>query len=197
MQPKFQRNFYPNLLSWSELEFLINVRPLMSQDRVKVLVNKNIEFEWDCPVWQLDKNTYPPTLLRHLLNKYVCYFHDMSRATKKINNVCNELEKQYNRQTDAHIYLCRNTKLKKHPFGKHYDQSDNVIIQCEGVTNFKVWDINDKLIFDVDMKNGDAIWIPMHYPHLATSKTKRLSVSFPICDKPIQAEHDRAWVTLD
>ena len=67
MQPKFQRNFYPNLLSWSELEFLINVRPLMSQDRVKVLVNKNIEFEWDCPVWQLDKNTYPPTLLKHLL----------------------------------------------------------------------------------------------------------------------------------
>ena len=54
-------------------------------------------------------------------------------------------------------------------------------------TNFKVWDeVDDKdaksskinltssPILDVDMKSGDALWIPAYHPHLATSKTSRL-----------------------
>ena len=49
-------------------------------------------------------------------------------------------------------------------------------------------------ILDVDMKPGDAIWIPRYYPHLATSKTKRLSVSFPITDQISPAS--RAWIRL-
>ena len=49
-------------------------------------------------------------------------------------------------------------------------------------------------ILDVDMKPGDAIWIPEFYPHLATSKTSRLSVSFPL-GSAIGFE-DRTWVKL-
>ena len=50
-------------------------------------------------------------------------------------------------------------------------------------------------ILDVDMKPGDAIWIPEYYPHLATSKTRRLSVSFPLSMNSMQFE-DRDWVKL-
>ena len=89
--------------------------------------------------------------------------------------------------------MCRNPELT-HPFGIHSDDNDNIIVQCEGVTNFKVWSKSDELLLDVDMESGDAIWIPMYYPHLATSKTKRLSVSFPINTE--QPHEDRKWVKI-
>ena len=85
------------------------------------------------------------------------------------------------------------------------DRSDNVIVQCEGTTNFKVWNevdknvdrsnmnISDNPILDVDMNSGDAIWIPKYYPHLATSATPRMSVSFPISGDNLQ---ERDWVRI-
>ena len=85
-----------------------------------------------------------------------------------------------------------------------------VIIQCEGRTNFKVWDVDetasrekgmnslltreDPPIIDVDMRPGDAIWIPKYYPHLATSKNVRMSVSFPV---DVNAQRQpREWINL-
>ena len=131
----------------------------------------------------------------------------MSRCTKKINDFAARLEKKYNAPVDAHIYMCRNSKLE-HPFGVHFDRSHNVIVQCEGTTIFKVWDkvedipqnchldLDNSPIIDVDMKPGDVIWIPAYYPHLATSKTSRLSVSFPIALEPHSHFEDRTWVEL-
>ena len=144
------------------------------------------------------------------------YFVDMSRATEKINDFAKNIEDDYGKQTDAHIYVCRNLEIKHH-FGIHYDFNHNLIVQCEGMTNFKVWDevknvdrnlkgigINTRMemdaepIIDVDMESGDAIWIPKHFPHLATSLTPRLSVSFPLSeysDTNVIRE-DRTWITL-
>ena len=53
-------------------------------------------------------------------------------------------------------------------------------------------------IMDVDMESGDAIWIPKHFPHLATSLTPRLSVSFPLgeCTDVDTVREDRTWITL-
>ena len=52
-------------------------------------------------------------------------------------------------------------------------------------------------VLDVDMEPGDAIWIPRYFPHLATSKTKRLSISFPISHVPIKyGSEDREWVNI-
>ena len=86
-------------------------------------------------------------------------------------------------------------------------------VQCEGITNFKVWEevknvsrdkVNTKMqidsepILDVNMEPGDTIWIPRHYPHQATSLTPRLSVSFPLSsDVNISnSREDRNWITL-
>ena len=111
--------------------------------------------------------------------------------------------------TDAHIYMCKNVNVD-HPFGIHFDKSHNVIVQCEGETNFKVWDkvedenqqpyqmsISEDPILDVDMQPGDAIWIPKSFPHLATSHTPRMSVSFPFIrtheEEPLR---NREWIQL-
>ena len=121
------------------------------------------------------------------------YFIGMASMTKKLNALANDLKKQYNmNDVDAHVYMCFD-KDKPHPFGVHFDFADNVIVQCEGVTNFKVWDkveeteknslmdIKTEPILDKVLRPGDAICIPRFYPHLATTlQDPRLSVSFPL-----------------
>ena len=212
---KFKKNYKPDLLSWNEMANIINTRPLMNDKRVKLLGN-NERYEWLCSKWTKDPNCFPPSLIKKLLENIMIYFVDMSRATEKINDFAKHIEDDYGKQTDAHIYVCRNLKIKHH-FGVHYDFNHNLIVQCEGKTNFKVWDevknvdrnlkgigINTRLemevepIMDVDMESGDAIWIPKHFPHLATSLTPRLSVSFPLgeCTDVNTVREDRTWITL-
>ncbi len=211
LETKFVKGYFYNLLTWDELSNLINIRPLMSSKRVQIL-NLDKRVEWDNTIWNADTNCIPPSIIRSLLDELVIYFVDMSRATRNINDFAKTIEDEYGRQVDAHIYVCRNLEIE-HPFGAHYDFSDNVIVQCEGMTNFKVWDevkpvsrdeINTKLlmdsepILDVNMEPGDAIWIPKHYPHQATSLTSRLSVSFPLSSNAdtSSVREDRNWITL-
>ena len=212
---KFKKNYKPDLLSWNEMANIINNRPLMNEKRVKLLGNSR-RYEWLCTKWTKDPNCFPPSLIRKLLDNIMMYFVDMSRATEKINDFAKHIEDDYGKQTDAHIYVCRNLEIKHH-FGVHYDFNHNLIVQCEGKTNFKVWDevknvdrnlkgigINTRLemevepIMDVDMESGDAIWIPKHFPHLATSLTPRLSVSFPLSEYSDTnlIREDRTWITL-
>ena len=210
----YVKNYHPNLFSWIELADLINIRPLLTQERVKLLDPENRFFQWYTNGWIKDKNTYPPSLIKCLLEEMVIYFVDMSRATKKINKFASSIEDQYKCHVDAHIYVCRDPKIE-HPFAAHFDISHNVIVQCEGKTNFKVWEkvedhkvkkqihlniSKEKPILDVIMETGDALWIPKYYPHQAISLTPRLSVSFPFVNDENgtheQSFEDRNWITL-
>ena len=217
MEAKYVKNFSPDLFTWNELANLINIRPLLTGKRVKLLDHKNRHFKWIATGWNHDPNCYPPSLIKKLLDEIVIYFTDMSRATKKINDFASLIENNYQRNVDAHIYVCRNPKLE-HPFGAHFDDAYNVIVQCEGKTHFKVWNkievnnfknwskkgknlnlnIKEKPIIDVIMSSGDALWIPIHYPHQAISLTPRLSVSFPFTSRGLMTEsiEDRNWITL-
>ena len=211
LETKFVKGYFHNLLTWDELSNLINIRPLMSSKRVQIL-NLDKRVEWDNTIWNADSNCIPPSTIRSLLDELVIYFVDMSRATRSINDFAKNIEDEYGRQVDAHIYVCRNLEIE-HPFGAHYDFSDNIIVQCEGMTNFKVWDevksfsrdktntklqMNSEPILDVNMESGDTIWIPRHYPHQATSLTPRLSVSFPLSSNVdiSSVREDRNWITL-
>ncbi len=209
--PKFERDYCPELLSWEELSNLVNQTQLMTQQRIRVNFPEEYakSLSWPNTRWCLDETAVPAVILKDIIERYVCYFREMSRSTKKINDFAKSIEDTYNMPTDAHIYTCKNLDID-HPFGIHYDNSHNIIVQCEGETNFKVWDIikekdqpqanmsiTDIPLLDVDMKPGDAIWIPKSYPHLATSHTPRMSVSFPFIrereDEPIQ---NRDWIQL-
>lgn len=218
MKPKVEDQYYQDLLSWSELEHLLNIRPLLNQERVQLLKDpEEDKFQWNDDPWSIDNNCIPPYMLKIALDGSTCYFRDMSRMTKKLNALANELEKEYSMSADAHVYMCLD-KDKEHPFGIHFDLSDNVIIQCEGVTNFKVWDkvegtekiksmkdyermnpyrmdIKKEPIIDEILRPGDAIWIPRFHPHLATTlEDPRLSVSFPL--QMGGALQNREWISL-
>ena len=69
------------------------------------------------------------------------------------------------------------------------------IMEKEKNTNMK---IDDEPFLDVNMKPGDAIWVPMYCPHLAVSLTPRMSVSFPFTPRGLLtlANEDRNWITI-
>jgi len=217
VNPRFEKRYYQKtfggffdrkLFTWKELENLINIRPLMTHKRV--LHHDGKSYQWENSLWTLDLNCYPPSILSKLVKETgVCTFIDASRVSEKINAFAKKIEIDYNIETDAHIYTCMNIEAE-HPFGSHWDHNDNVIVQCEGVTNFKVWEkipnvegwkgdgghltLTHEPLLDVEMKPGDAIWIPRHHPHLATSRTSRMSVSF--CQSEGTNYQDREWVKL-
>ena len=215
MKAKYVEGYLPHLFSWNDLASVINIRPLMTTSRVKLLDGQGRKFKWTATGWHRDPNCYPPSLIRSLLDEMVIYFTDMSRVHKNLNEFATCIEDEYQRQTDAHVYICCNPELE-HPFGAHIDEAHNIIIQCEGETNFKVWNelkdgekimkdgdninmkIDDEPILDVVMKPGDALWVPMYYPHQAISLTPRLSVSFPFTPSGLLtlANEDRNWITL-
>ena len=161
METKYVEGYIPHLFSWNELSNIINIRPLLTGKRVQLLDPEKREFNWLVSGWNHDPNCYPPSLIRDLLNEMVVVFTDMSRATEKINDFANSIENTYQRNVDAHVYVCRNPELE-HPFGAHIDGAHNVIVQCEGETNFKVWDKvenGEKLLEEkksVKMKIDDA-----------------------------------------
>ena len=206
MKVHYEANYWDDLFSWKDLERLINIRPLMTTDRVNILGDEG-GLKWSNTGWTKDPNCFPPSLIKDALDKNIIFFSDMTKCTKKVNDFSKMLEKEYRLQTDAHIYVCRNTNIE-HYFGAHFDWSDNVIVQCEGETNFKVWDkvkdreqqpykmnITEDPILDVVMKPGDAIWIPRYHPHEAISRSLRLSVSFPMYNFGHFFE-ERKWISL-
>ncbi len=209
MELDYEPNYWYDLFSWRELERLINIRPLMSTDRVVPLSKKSVS--WDNNTWVTNPNCFPSHIIKELIEEDVLYIKEMSHATKNINQLAGEIEKEYGYHTDAHIFICKNPSAP-HPLGAHMDDNDNVIVQCEGETNWKVWDkvpfipddrkqwvnmdLDNPPVLDVTLLPGDAVWIPKFHPHLATSVTERLSVSFPSRGEKTDQFIDREWVII-
>lgn len=214
-KPQFKKGYCKNLLNWKGLERIINTRPLMTHWRVKLPIEKRT-YEWSIDKWMTEPQTYPATILKELIDTQTFYIVDATKFTKELNDFASNLEETYKLCCDAHIYICRNLE-EEHPFGVHFDYAHNVIVQCEGTTNFKVWssesidpmgpnqkltfvdDKEDEPLLDVLMEPGDAIWIPKYCPHQAISRTERFSISFPM-DEYIfdgkQYYQEREWVSI-
>ena len=203
----FKNTGLQNVFSWKELENLLNMRPFMKSDRVKISTPD--KYSWDDQCWLSDVNTYPPSLLHEQLKKYHAYITDCSRVNADVNSICDQLEKIFLcSAVDAHIYFDI-SENHKGGFGIHHDKSHNFILQIEGVTRFKIWKNRtpelptnvDYLIeepyIDEVLHPGDAIFVPMFVYHQALSQTKRMSISFPFNWRAINlSSQDRHWITL-
>jgi len=131
----------------------------------------------------------------------------MSRANKNINTICDYLEKQKRVVVDAHIYFDLHKKEKNTSLNKHWDRSDNIIVQVAGQTNFKIWDMylydkerqvitDKKPMLDIILNEGDVIYVPSNIVHQATSLSKRLSVSFPMSKDVDDPPQTREWINI-
>lgn len=211
VKPAFCKNAFDKFFSWKDLENLLNLRPFVNANRCKIIDFGEERFHvWKQQTWVSDISSFPPSILESEIKKSHCYLSDASRANKKINAICNELENTFiGGAADAHIYFNVSNNLNG-GFGIHWDFSHNLIIQMEGETQFKVWDntvfednkskspksLKEKPIIDVVMKTGDALFIPLRVYHQALSKSKRMSISFPISFNNSTEKQERNWIKV-
>ena len=203
--PFFQKQaINSNIFSWAELEGLLNLRPMVKVDRFFInFIRSDLRptYNWINPNWATE-NAYPASLIQEEIKKYVCFLIDCSKANRSINEICAQLEDVSKAATDAHIFFSFITKDLSFDQYVHKDVSDNLIVQIDGKTNFKVWDTIcprehfNKPVLDVVMEPGDIIYIPKDIWHGAFSLTKRLSVSFPMAVSAPAAMEDRHWISL-
>ena len=205
LKPAHQKSAIKDIFSWKEFESLINLRPFVSTSRFNVLLNE--KYSWPRQAWLTDVNTFPPTLLKNILKEKMGYIRDCTRINSKINCISKKLEELTGCATDAHIYFSLvENEISNQGFGIHNDAAHNLIVQVEGNTRLEIWDIKPKFesrvdsvdvppIIDVLLSHGDIVYVPAYFLHRATSKTKRLSISFPMSEnKNIQQE--RNWINL-
>ena len=176
MEPKFKRRYYfpRKLLTWKDLSYLINLRPLMTAERTRFDTEE--KYRWINHPWALDENCFPPVLLKDMLDNLLIYFVDMSRCTKKVNAFAERLEKKYDTPVDAHVYVdrCLNDT---HPFGIHFDWNHNggvfSLNTCDGFTVIDGEEIpsvaNRMLFFDPSI---------MHHSTNCTNDPCRMNINF-------------------
>ena len=199
----FQNGITTKIFSWKELEFLLNFRPFLTDKRIH-LINGEKPYSWAHQAWLTDQTTFPPSLLGNEIQKRGFYFQDASRANKKINSICKQIENEFEMDCDAHIFFNLSNSLEG-GFGIHFDSSHNIIVQIEGKSELKVWEgiadgnsekpTNKPTIHKI-LNPGDAVFVPMKVWHSIESKTKRLSISFPFrFDSQLKCQ-DRTWIKL-
>ncbi len=206
-EPFYEKNAIKNIFSWKEFENLLNLRPFNNKNRFKVFLDKDEKYEWHNKEWLTDINSYPPSVIKQMFKKHLCHMVDSSRVNEKINTICSELDEINKLSTDAHIYFDL-TDNQNVGFGIHFDYAHNLIVQIEGKSRAKMWDvkesdeqkrslkqIDEKPLFDIVMEPGDIIYAPAHYYHEVKSLTKRLSISFP-SSVEIHGPQEREWIHI-
>ena len=133
MQPKFKKGYYPNLLSWKEFVTLINIRPLMRCDRIVIPKFKE-EHYWENSSWTLDQKCSPPLLLKHIFQNNICYLKDMSRCSRKVNDLAKRLYTDDNTPLSDEDFIDLEWEYKYDEEGSTID-NDNFINNSE--TNWK------------------------------------------------------------
>ena len=205
-KPNYSEKICTDLFSWKELETLINIRPLTNIDRFHTTaIHDNIG--WQSSPWVSDEKSIPADCIKPVIEQGVCWISDMSRANENINTICNYLEKQNKAAVDAHIYFDLHKGDNNTSLNKHWDRSDNIIVQIDGQTNFKIWDMylyegdrqvitDQKPILDVILNEGDIIYIPKNIFQQAISLSKRLSISFPMSKDLEDPPQTREWINV-
>lgn len=202
-KPFLFKNAIQNVFSWEELENLLNLRPFVNSDRMKTV--KETPYSWERQAWMSDVNSFPPSLLNNAIKENLCLLVDASRVNFKINDICRQLEETFTSgAADAHIYFTLSNDIED-TFGIHWDFSHNLIVHIAGETHFRAWDLwssqnrnVDSLpeipVIDTLLNPGDAVFVPKHYYHCAQSKSKRLSISFPVSFGDDLKSQDRHWI---
>ena len=171
----FVESGYTNIFSMKEFEDYINTNIFVLEKNLFIKFQKH-KYYWDDKHWGVFGKSIPSEALEVMLKEETCVIVNAKKATKKIYNIVKKLEEINNLETDCHMFYC-SSDIKEKGLGKHNDSNDNFIIQIYGTTDLTIW--SDPMI-NTTLNPGDACYIPRKTDHCLISKSKRLSLSFPM-----------------
>ncbi|QUM75089.1 hypothetical protein HWV00_01880 [Moritella sp. 24] len=125
-----------------------------------------------------------PAVYRLWNNGATVILHTLQSSTHTLSGYLHQLESELGHRVQANAYL---TPKKSQGFDIHYDTHDVLILQVEGNKKWRVWEspIDKKpfkndysilekepegaLFYDGILNQGDLLYIPRGYPHMAQS----------------------------
>lgn len=186
----FVESGYTNIFSMKEFEDYINTNIFVLEKNLFIKFQKH-KYYWDDKHWDVFGKSIPSEALEVMLKEETCVIVNAKKATKKIYNIVKKLEEINNLETDCHMFYC-SSDIKEKGLGKHNDSNDNFIIQIYGTTDLTIW--SDPMI-NTTLNPGDACYIPRKTDHCLISKSKRLSLSFPMAHNKNVINKDY-WIGL-
>ena len=192
--PRIFKNIldYNGILTWEEIENYLNNSYLHS-DNIELISNCGSKFFPNkSPYPYSETETYKTPQIFEFINKGFSFILlNMNRFNSSMNSVFAEIEDSLENKIlmDFHVYAGLGSESKS--FLAHTDQSNNIIMQIDGESHWKVFDANFKesinimdsdesrfgLIVDETLKPGDCLYIPVGSLHKCSPKDKRMSIS--------------------
>jgi ribosomal protein L16 Arg81 hydroxylase len=166
-----------NIFSMKEFEHYVNTN-IFILNKTLIIRNYKNEYSWSRQPWDSFDNVIPSKVLDVMLKEETTIITNANKASNNIIKFINECQCLVKLKIDCHMFYC-SSEIKNKGLGRHCDENDNLMIQIYGETLFKVWE-KDKCIIEKVLKPGDLCYVPRHVDHLFESKSKRLSLSFPM-----------------
>lgn len=156
-------------------ENYINTNTFVLDKNFHIKYQKN-EYYWDRNNWDVFDKIIPSEALDVMLDEETCVITNAKKLNKNIQKIIGYIEDIIKLETDCHLFYCSD-KVEDKGLGRHHDKNDNFIMQIYGSTDLTIW--GNELI-EKTLNPGDVFYIPRLTDHCLKSKTKRLSLSFPM-----------------
>lgn len=181
-------------LSWKDVEYCLNFPSKYTFECIDYRTQSKINYSQVKPFWNHHYVPNKRELFDIVRDGNTLIIANYGEHNENVNGLCKSLEDVFSVTTDIHAY-CGYGESKS--FRIHCDYPANFIIQCEGSTNWKVYNnklsnllilkSSNKIIdhqeleiaIDIDLEPGDLLYIPARHYHCATPFEKRLSMSIP------------------
>ena len=139
------------------------------------------------------RGAYDPDCMENMWASGYSFIIETPYVSDAVKGIVRSIEAANHVSCDAHVYM---GKANSHSFEPHDDNAHNLIVQCAGITLWRVWTDGYEPFIDVVMEPGDAIFIPKGTTHQAQPLSDRMSVSFPFFPGPKTIHRDISleWV---
>jgi hypothetical protein len=182
------------LLTWKDVEFCMN-NPYLYKFEMIDQYNNKIHVPEHRKAWMWESTAQDKRFLFEKLQQgHSLIIMNYGFYNEKTMEFLQTFEKLFNIHAAMHVY-CGLQGSKS--FTIHDDYPANFIVQIEGKTRWKIFDNrisylyktgtmngslkeeNLKLLIDVTLEPGDALYFPSRMYHVAYPDEKRLSISIP------------------
>ena len=187
----FPGAFDPGLVTIEDIETYLSNHKYVENEvqAIDPVTNEKVDYHGRRQPW---RNVYDPRTMEGMWEDEFSFILHNPFINNKVKTIVKTVEASNYVCADAHVYF---GKKGSQSFPPHSDESWNLIIQCVGITHWKVWDLKtleSDVFRNLDTEPamqfysnpGDALLLPKGQIHQAIPMTDRISLSIPFLPGP-------------
>jgi bifunctional lysine-specific demethylase and histidyl-hydroxylase MINA len=194
-----EKEYYASLLSFRDLDSLLGSHHLRLPGLRLVRAKTNIAIQTYSPDYaQVGKNVYGSVDIDRVFAEHqagaTIILEGVHRTSVPLTQFCRELETALSHPVQANLYL---TPKAAQGFETHYDTHDVFVVQAAGRKKWRIFRPRIQLPLrsqpyvgdhvpsgspfqEIELTQGDLLYIPRGYPHEAMTRSRDLSVHITV-----------------